>query len=43
MSPAGAAAVFVPVAVLTGATLWRRFFWAGQVLLALSSALGLLL
>jgi hypothetical protein len=39
----GTAAVFVLVAVLTGAAFWRRFFWVGLVLLALSSGMGLLL
>ena len=42
MSP-GDAAVFVLVSVLTGAAFWRRHFWAGLVLLALSSGMGLLL
>jgi hypothetical protein len=37
------AAVFVLIAVLTGAASWRRYFWVGLVLLALSSGMGLLL
>ncbi len=42
MSP-GNAAAFVLVAVLTGVALWRRYFWVGLILLALSAAMGLLL
>ena len=39
----GDAAVLVLVAVLTGAAFWRRHFWVGLILLALSSGVGLLL
>ena len=37
------AAVFVLVAVLTGAAFWRGYFWVGLILLALLSGMGLLL
>ena len=36
----GNAAAFVLVAVLTGVALWRRYFWVGLILLALSAAPG---
>jgi hypothetical protein len=39
----GNAAAFLLVAVLAGAALWRRYFWVGLILLALSSGVGLLL
>ncbi len=39
----GNAAVFVLVAVLTGVAFWRGYFWAGLILLALLSGMGLLL
>jgi hypothetical protein len=37
------AALFVLVAILTGAAFHRRYFWVGLVLLVLSSVLGFLL
>jgi hypothetical protein len=39
----GATAVFLLIAVLTGAAFWRRYFWVGLILLALLSGMGLLL
>ena len=42
MSP-GAAALFVLVAVLTGAARWRGYFWVVLVLRALLIGMGLLL
>ena len=39
----GATAVFLLIAVLTGAAFWRGHFWVGLVLLALLSGTGLLL
>ena len=39
----GNAAVFLLVAVLTGAAFLRGYFWAGLILLALLSGMGLLL
>ena len=42
MSPADAA-LFILVAFLTGAPLYRRYFWVGMILLSLLSVLGFLL
>jgi hypothetical protein len=42
MSPADAA-LFILVAVLTGAAFCRRYFWVGLVLLVLLCGMGLLL
>jgi hypothetical protein len=42
MDPSNAGA-FSLIAVLAGAVLWRGYFWVGLILLALLSAMGLLL
>ncbi len=39
----GIAAVFLLVAVLAGAALWRGYLWVGLILLILLSGMGLLL
>ncbi len=40
---AAEAAVFLLVAILAGAALWRGYFWLGLILVAVLCGMGLLL